>query len=176
MNSVLVIICIVELIAISLLVLYIGMLWRYIKGLIMKLSCSKYENNTWRFKLLDKLKEKIVITERVLSNRKNEQEFITKLIYQLGDINILKEDLFGIFHVQITALKNKFPQLTELDLLVICLIGIGMDNLEIYTLLRMEKRTLYRRRQLISMRVGISSLHLDEFSMNWITKVKSDVK
>ena len=63
-----------------------------------------------------------------------------------------------------------------MDLLVICLIGIGMDNLEIYTLLRMEKRTLYRRRQLISMRVGISSLHLDEFSMNWITKVKSDVK
>lgn len=64
----------------------------------------------------------------------------------------------------------QFPGLTDLDMLVLCLLGIGMDNQEIATLLRMEKRTLYRRRQLMAMRIGISSLQLDEFAINTISE------
>ena len=62
----------------------------------------------------------------------------------------------------------QFPGLTDLDMLVLCLLGIGMDNQEIATLLRMEKHTLYRRRQLMAMRIGISSMKLDEFAINTI--------
>lgn len=67
------------------------------------------------------------------------------------------------------TIREQYPNLTELDILVICLIGIGMDNDEICTILRMEKRTLYRRRQLIAQRVGMSSTQLELFATTLIT-------
>ena len=62
-----------------------------------------------------------------------------------------------------------------LALLDICLLGIGMDNVEICTVLRMEKRTLYRRRQLIAMRTGMSSMNLETFSRSILQETATDI-
>lgn len=172
MVRILEIICALELIAISGMVLYIGMLTQRIKALQCKTNSSEQEIEDWREKLLEKVKEKIVLTEQSEMRIKSGEDIISKFIYQQADIKRLGDELFGIFSRQVNSIKNQFPQLTELDLLVLCLLGIGMDNLEICTLLRMEKRTLYRRRQLIGMRIGMSSTQLDEFAMNLLVEDK----
>lgn len=169
MIRILEIICAIELIIISFLVLYIGLLDQKIKGLRCKSISSEKELDEWREKLLEKVKEKIVLTEQSEMRIKSGEDIVSKFIYQQEDIKRLGEELFSIFSAQLTSIKEQYPQLTELDLLVICLLGIGMDNLEIYTLLRMERRTLYRRRQLIAMRIGISSSQLDEFAINYLS-------
>lgn len=78
-----------------------------------------------------------------------------------------KADIELLFHPQLTNLKEEYPNLTDLDLLILTFLGIGMDNVEICSFLDMEKRTLYRRRQLISQRLNISSLQLDEFAIGF---------
>lgn len=166
MIRILEIICALELIVISGMVLYIGMLSQRNKALKCKTNSSEQEIDDWREKLLEKVKEKIVLTEQSEMRIKSGEDIVSKFIYQQEDIRRLGEELSGIFSKQVAALKEQYPQLTELDLLVLCLMGIGMDNLEICTLLRMEKRTLYRRRQLIGMRIGMSSLQLDAFAIN----------
>ena len=170
MVRILEIICALELIAISGMVLYIGMLTQRIKALQCKTNSSEQEIEDWRGKLLEKVKEKIVLTEQSEMRIKSGEDIISKFIYQQEDIKRLGEELFGIFSKQMNSVRQQFPQLTELDLLVLCLLGIGMDNLEICTLLRMEKRTLYRRRQLIGMRIGMSSMQLDEFAMSLLAE------
>ena len=162
--------CGLELIIIGLLVLYIAFLTQKIKGLQCKSKSNEQELNDWREKLLDKVKEKIVLTEESEMRIKSGEDIVSRFIYQQEDIKRMGEELFGIFSAQVASLKEQFPQLTELDMLVFCLLGIGMDNVEICILLRMERRTLYRRRQLMAMRIGISSSQLDEFAINLLLK------
>lgn len=166
MDRALIIICAFESITIGALILYIGILTQRIKGLRYQSQSSEQELNDWRDKLLDKVKEKIVLTEESEMRIKSGEDIVSRFIYQQEDIKHLGKELFNIFALQINSIKEQFPQLTELDMLVLCLLGIGMDNVEICTLLRMEKRTLYRRRQLMAMRIGISSTQLDEFAIS----------
>ena len=125
---------------------------------------AEKETEEWREKLLEKVKEKIAITEQARNRITRGEDLVAKFIYHQQGIEELSEELFDIYHKPISALKKKYPDLTELDLLVLCLLGIGMDNVEICALLRMEKRTLYRRRQLIAQRTGMSSTMLEDFS------------
>lgn len=125
---------------------------------------AEKETEEWREKLLEKVKEKIAITEQARNRITRGEDLVAKFIYHQQGIEELSEELFGIYHKPISALRKKYPDLTELDLLVLCLLGIGMDNVEICALLRMEKRTLYRRRQLIAQRTGMSSTMLEDFS------------
>ena len=164
--------CGLELVTIGLLVLYIAFLSQKVKGLQCKNNSSERELNDWREKLLDKVKEKIVLTEESEMRIKSGEDIVSRFIYQQEDIKRMGEELFGIFSAQMASLKEQFPQLTELDMLVFCLLGIGMDNVEICTLLRMERRTLYRRRQLMAMRIGISSSQLDEFAISLLVTNK----
>lgn len=130
---------------------------------------AEMETDEWREKLLDKVKEKIAITEQARNRITRGEDLVAKFIYHQQGIEELSTELFGIYHKPISVIKKKYPDLTELDLLVICLLGIGMDNIEICSVLRMEKRTLYRRRQLIVQRIGInSSSNLEAFARSML--------
>ena len=152
------------------LIIYTVILQQKIKSLTIKEYSGEQQLQEWRDKLLDKVKEKIVLTEQSELKIKQSDDLVSKFIYQQDDIKQLGQELFSIYTTKVSALRVQFPGLTDLDMLVLCLLGIGMDNQEIATLLRMEKRTLYRRRQLMAMRIGISSMQLDEFAINTISE------
>ena len=128
---------------------------------------AEAETEEWREKMLDKVKEKIAMTEEARDRMTRGEDLVAKYIYHQQGIEELSTELFGIYQKPISSVKKKYPDLTELDILVICLLGIGMDNVEVCSILRMEKRTLYRRRQLIAQRIGLnSSTNLEEFAKN----------
>ncbi len=142
----------------------IAKIYRKFETQELQRKLAEMETEEWREKLLEKVKEKIAITEQARNRITRGEDLVAKFIYHQQGIEELSEELFSIYHKPISAVKKKYPDLTELDLLVLCLLGIGMDNVEICALLRMEKRTLYRRRQLIAQRTGMSSTMLEDFS------------
>ena len=130
---------------------------------------AEAESEEWREKMLDKVKEKIALTEEARDRMTRGEDLVAKYIYHQQGIEELSTELFSIYQKPVNTVKKQYPDLTELDLLVICLLGIGMDNVEVCSILRMEKRTLYRRRQLIAQRIGLtSSTALEEFAKNML--------
>ena len=81
MVRILEIICALELIAISGMVFYIGMLIQRIKALQCKTNSSEREIDDWREKLLEKVKEKIVLTEQSEMRIKSGEDIISKFIF-----------------------------------------------------------------------------------------------
>ena len=158
-------------ILVMILVFRMDILNKKLQGMSFSQRVSEKEIEEWRIKLLEKVKEKINITEQAQDKLTRGEDLVAQFIYRHNDIKQLSDELNAIFKQPLQTLKEKYPDLTELDLLVICLIGIGMDNDEICTLLRMEKRTLYRRRQLIAQRIGMSSTQLDMFAMTVLTEM-----
>ena len=156
-------------ILVMILVFRMDVLSKKLQGMTFAKKATEKEVEEWRIKLLEKVKEKINITEQAQDKLTRGEDLVAQFIYRNNDIKQLSDELNAIFKQPLQTLKEKYPDLTELDLLVICLIGIGMDNDEICTLLRMEKRTLYRRRQLIAQRIGMSSTQLDMFAMTVLT-------
>lgn len=63
---------------------------------------------------------------------------------------------------RIAYLKKHYANLTEVDIQVLILIGMGLETQDILLILDMSKRTYYKRRQIISKRMGISTTELDE--------------
>lgn len=169
MEKILILVCALQLVLSGVLIFYIVILKNIIKGLSLDKQSTEQELEEWRERLLEKVKEKIVLTERSELRLISGEDLVSQFIYQHEDIKELGTELSGIFAEQLSSLRLQFPNLTDLDILVISLLGIGMDNVEICTLLHMEKRTLYRRRQLIAMRIGISSTQLDELAMSVLT-------
>ncbi|MBR0296544.1 MAG: hypothetical protein IJQ95_04040 [Paludibacteraceae bacterium] len=158
-------------ILVMILVFRMDILNKKLQGMSFSQRVSEKEIEEWRIKLLEKVKEKINITEQAQDKLTRGEDLVAQFIYRHNDIKQLSDELNAIFKQPLQTLKDKYPDLTELDLLVISLIGIGMDNDEICTLLRMEKRTLYRRRQLIAQRIGMSSTQLDMFAMTILTEM-----
>lgn len=158
-------------ILVMILVFRMDVLSKKLQGMTFAKKATEKEVEEWRIKLLEKVKEKINITEQAQDKLTRGEDLVAQFIYRHNDIKQLSNELNAIFKQPLQTLKDKYPDLTELDLLVISLIGIGMDNDEICTLLRMEKRTLYRRRQLIAQRIGMSSTQLDMFAMTILTEM-----
>lgn len=71
------------------------------------------------------------------------------------------KDLQALFGDKVTSLTSRYPSLTELDVQVLILIGLGVENHEILRLTNMSKRTYYKRRQLIAQRMGTTAAQLD---------------
>lgn len=134
------------------------------EALELQLHLKRLNESKLQEKLLDKVKEKVELTQRSQKLRKQKDELIASVIYKQEHVFELGEEIKSIYETEYNAVLSKYPQLTELDMLVICLLGIGMTNEEICDLIKMEKRTLYRRRQLIAQRIGISSTELDQFA------------
>ncbi len=146
----------------------IGFLKQKQKADELSLLMKQLNESKLQEKLLDKVKEKINLTQRTNRLRKQKDELIASVIYKQEHVFELGEEIKSIYAAEYNAIQSRYPQLTELDMLVICLLGIDMTNDEICELLKMEKRTLYRRRQLIGQRIGISSTELEDFAHNII--------
>lgn len=114
--------------------------------------------------LVDKVRDKIELTQRSSMQRRQKDELIADYIYRQDVVKEMGEELKSIHKEEYVLLQAKYPQLTDLDLLVLCLLSMSMSNEEICEVVHMEKRTLYRRRQLISQRIGIYSTGLEDFA------------
>ncbi len=62
---------------------------------------------------------------------------------------------------KIKYLKERYPSLTEADIQVLVLLGLGIETQDLLQFLDLSKRTYYKRRQLISKRMDISTSELD---------------
>lgn len=146
-----------------------GIYSRKLELVTLQNTALQNEIDEWRVRVLNKLIEtlnaRLKQSELELrAHHKIENPSQTKIALEAA-----QQELKTIFAETITALNESYPELTDLDIFVLLLIGIGFDNVEIATLLGMEKRTLYRRRQLISQRMGISSLEIDEKVKSLVT-------
>lgn len=108
--------------------------------------------------------DKINVTNSLVDKRVAVEDVVAKCIYNHDAVKKLGNDLEELFGMQYRVLMEKYPALSSLDLLVLGLLSIDMTNAEICSVLRMEKRTLYRRRQLIAQRIGIPSTELEQFA------------
>lgn len=120
--------------------------------------------NQWRNKCIEHVVEKINVTNSVVDKKLAAEEVVAQCIYNHDAVKQLGLEMAELFGAQYKALAEKYPELSALDLLVLALLAIDMSNAEICSVLRMEKRTLYRRRQLIAQRVEISSTELEAFA------------
>lgn len=122
-------------------------------------------SDNWRSRCLEHVVEKITHTNMLMDRQIAAEDLVAKSIYNYDVVKKLGKDLSEIFGKQYHELTAQYPELTSLDLLVLTLLGIDMNNAEICSVLRMERRTLYRRRQLIAQRIGISSTELEQFAV-----------
>lgn len=119
------------------------------------------ENLRYKMALQNQIKERIDLSR---SKTIKAEDIVAKYIYKQDCIYRLGEDLRALFEQAFSKLSSEYPLLTDLDLLVLALLNLEMENSEICSLLRMEKRTLYRRRQLMAQRIGLSSTELEAFA------------
>lgn len=72
------------------------------------------------------------------------------------------DDLQHLFADKVNYIKRQYPALTDIDIQVLTLIGLGVDNADILQFTDMSKRTYYKRRQLIAQRINTTAAQLDE--------------
>lgn len=78
-------------------------------------------------------------------------------------------DLQHLFADKIKEIKRHYPALTDTDIQVLTLIGLGVDNTEILQFTDMSKRTYYKRRQLIAQRMNTTAAQLDDLAKQLFT-------
>lgn len=146
--------------------------WVYILYLQNKLRHSQLESQSTqkdvvrtKEQLVEHVKSKIEATQTARLHRIKPSDIMSRYVYSQDCVREVAQDLDDIYHNEYIALREKYDQLTDLDLLILSLLANGLENHEICTLLHMERQTLYKRRQLISKRIGISSTELEKFSL-----------
>lgn len=118
---------------------------------------------------LTDLRIKMAINQREEAWR---HQLLVKQIQQQKGNNAL-DDLQHLFSDKIKKLKHQYPALTETDIQVVTLIGLGVSNTDILQLADMSKRTYYKRRQLIAQRMNTTAAQLDQIAQNaFATKTK----
>lgn len=118
---------------------------------------------------LTDLRIKMAINQREEAWR---HQLLVKQIQQQKGNNAL-DDLQHLFSDKIKKLKHQYPTLTETDIQVVTLIGLGVSNTDIIKLANMSKRTYYKRRQLIAQRMNTTAAQLDQIAQNaFATKTK----
>ena len=73
-------------------------------------------------------------------------------------------ELQQIFGDKINVVRLQYPALTDLDMQVLILLGLGVENHDILMLTDMSKRTYYKRRQLIAQRMNTTAAQLDQLA------------
>lgn len=114
---------------------------------------------------LTDLRIKMAINQREEAWR---HQLLVKQIQQQKGNNAL-DDLQHLFADKIKKLKHQYPALTETDIQVVTLIGLGVSNTDIIKLANMSKRTYYKRRQLIAQRMNTTAAQLDQIAQNAFT-------
>ena len=77
--------------------------------------------------------------------------------------------LLHLFSSKVNQVRREYPALTDTDIQVLTLIGLGVENNEILAFTDMSKRTYYKRRQLIAQRMNTTAAQLDELAKSVFT-------
>ena len=91
-------------------------------------------------------------------------QLLLEQIRQQGAKTHIVDELQPLFGDKTESIRQRYPQLTDLDINVLLLIGLGIDNNEILHLTDMSKRTYYKRRQLIAQRMNTTAAQLDQLA------------
>ena len=96
------------------------------------------------------------------------QQLLNQIKHPSAKTHIVDE-LRPLFGDKTESIRQRYPQLTDLDINVLILIGLGIDNNEILHLTDMSKRTYYKRRQLIAQRLGTTAAQLDPLAIELLS-------
>lgn len=130
-----------------------------------KLQLKQTENEQKQKLLLTKLQSRISNT--IFFNRLNmgysrsdkQEDFMTKIIEQSvlseNDWQFYIDEVDQAFDKKITLLSSTYPELSQLDLIVVTLICLQVDISDSCSLLNMTKSTMYKRRNRIKERIGL---------------------
>ena len=94
---------------------------------------------------------------------------ILEQIKQHSDKPDALDELQHIFSNKVQLIRREYPSLTDTDVQVLVLIGLGVDNIDILSFTGMSKRTYYKRRQLIAQRMNTTAAQLDELAKSLFT-------
>ena len=108
---------------------------------------------------------------RLSAHQREEEMRYQLLINQIKQQNkpSALSDLQVLFADKINNIKRLYPALTDTDIQVLTLIGLGVENADILQFTDMSKRTYYKRRQLIAQRMDTSAAQLDELAKQLFT-------
>lgn len=109
---------------------------------------------------------------RLLTTQREQEQRDKMLLEQLKqqtDKPHALESFPQLFSSKVNQLRREYPSLTDTDVQVLILIGLGVDNNEILTFTDMSKRTYYKRRQLIAQRMNTTAAQLDELAKSVFT-------
>ena len=109
---------------------------------------------------------------RLLTTQREQEQRDKMLLEQLKqqtDKPHALEDLLQLFSSKVNHIRRIYPALTDTDIQVLTLIGLGVDNNEILAFTDMSKRTYYKRRQLIAQRMNTTAAQLDELAKSVFT-------
>lgn len=107
---------------------------------------------------LTDLKIRLFVNQRAQAM---EHQALLEQLRRQGSTPHTMQDLQALFGDKVNLLTGRYPSLTELDVQVLVLIGLGVENHEILRLTNMSKRTYYKRRQLIAQRMNTTAAQLD---------------
>lgn len=133
-------------------------LWVTIVEVLLLIICVIGYRVTFLKRQLTDLRIKMAILQREELIR---HQIIIDQIKRQKDVEAL-DNLQNLFADKIKEIKRLYPALTETDLQVITLIGLGLNNTDILQLTDMSKRTYYKRRQLIAQRMNTTAAQLDD--------------
>ena len=112
-----------------------------------------------------KLKQQLMdmrIREQLYNKESSaQQSVLLDQIKQQADRPRAIDHLLHSNEAKIKSLKERYPLLTDADMQVLVLLGLGIETQDVLQFLDMSKRTYYKRRQLISKRMDISTTELD---------------
>ena len=108
---------------------------------------------------------------RLTAHQRIEEMRYQMLIDQIKQHNkpTALDDLQHLFSDKVDHIKRQYPALTDTDIQVLTLIGLGVDNADILQFTDMSKRTYYKRRQLIAQRMDTTAAQLDELAKQLFT-------
>ena len=108
---------------------------------------------------------------RLSAHQREEEMRYQVLINQIKQQNkpSALDDLQLLFADKTKNIKRQYPALTDTDIQVLTLIGLGVENADILQFTDMSKRTYYKRRQLIAQRMNTTAAQLDELAKQLFT-------
>lgn len=115
---------------------------------------------------LTDLRIRLLTTQREQAIR---DRLILEQIKKQADKPQALEELQHLFDNKVKHIRREYPALTDTDVQVLVLIGLGVDNNEILAFTDMSKRTYYKRRQLIAQRMNTTAAQLDELAKSVFT-------
>ncbi len=135
---------------------------------------KELENSKKQELLLSKLQQRIEMTLRFnkiqqgVFNPKKQEEFIETMTNQVilanNEWQYYIDEINSLFKNKITDLMAAHTELTPSDIIVIVLIGLGMNVSDSCVLLNLSKETMYGRRKRIKKHLGLDNeVNLEEW-------------